>query len=138
MTDKSAAGKYPRLLSLSSVPFCRLSKTRKHHRNESGFERTSCHLGMVRPLVSDGEGLHVRTSAANIFNNQSQMAERGRFSSGGIGKGTKSSPFICSMLQFQCKVFINGKNSSHYTWNVGIFCRTDYFGIVSRQLRKYE
>jgi len=89
MTEKSAAGKYPRLLSPSSDSLCRLSKTHKHHRNETVFERTSCHLGMVRPLVSDREGLHVRTFAANIFNNQSQMAERGRFLSGGIENGTK-------------------------------------------------
>jgi predicted nucleic acid-binding Zn ribbon protein len=44
---------------------------------------------MVCPLVSDGEGLHVQTFAANIFNNQSQMAERGWFSSGRIERGTK-------------------------------------------------
>jgi len=52
-------------------------------------ERTSCYLTMVHPLVSEGEGLHVRNFAANIFNNQPQMAEMGRFSSGGIERGTK-------------------------------------------------
>jgi hypothetical protein len=44
---------------------------------------------MVRPYISDGEGFHVRIFAAYMFDNQSQMAERGRFASGGIEKATK-------------------------------------------------
>lgn len=89
MTEKSAAGKFPRFLSLTSESYSSLSKTHKHHRTEALFKRTSCHIGIVLPLVSDEEYLHVQTFAANIFNNQSQMAERGRFSSGGIERGNK-------------------------------------------------
>ena len=139
MTEKLAASKFPRLLSLSSETYSRLSKTHKHHRTATVFKRTSCHLGIFRPLVSDGEGLHVRTFAANIFNNQSQMAERGRFPSRRIERGTKLLTVYIHHVTFLVqKKFSNGKNSSIYTWNVGIFCRTDYLETVSRQLGKYE
>jgi hypothetical protein len=47
-----------------------------------------------------------------------------------------SSPCIFSTSQFLYKEFSNRKNSSNYTWNAGIFCRTDYFETVSQQLMK--
>jgi hypothetical protein len=46
-----------------------------------------CHHGMARPQVADGgDGLRICRVAANILNKQSRTADKGWYSSLGIGR----------------------------------------------------
>jgi hypothetical protein len=53
-----------------------------------------CHHGMARPRVADGGvGLQIWSVAANMLNKQSRTADKGWFSSLGIGcAASNSSP----------------------------------------------
>jgi hypothetical protein len=51
------------------------------------------HYGMARPRVVTGEdSLQIRKVAANILNKQSRTADKGWYSSLGLGEGAKNSP----------------------------------------------
>jgi hypothetical protein len=50
------------------------------------------HHGVARPQVADGgDSLQIWTVAANILNKQSPIADRGWFSSLGVGRGLTTS-----------------------------------------------
>jgi hypothetical protein len=52
-----------------------------------------CHHGMARPqVVVGGDGLQIWRVAANIVNKQSRTADRGWFSSLGVGRGANNPP----------------------------------------------
>jgi hypothetical protein len=51
-----------------------------------------CHHGMARPqVVDEGDGLQIWSIAANILNKQSRTADKGWYSSLGVGGEAKNS-----------------------------------------------
>jgi hypothetical protein len=53
----------------------------------------TCHHGMARPQVADGDSLQIWKVAPNILNKQSRTADKGWSFSFGAGRGAnKSSP----------------------------------------------
>jgi hypothetical protein len=65
------------------------------------FKWVSCHHGMARLQVADGgDGLQIRSVAANILNKQSRTSDKGWSSSLGVRRGSNnSSPYKIRLLQ---------------------------------------
>jgi hypothetical protein len=110
-----------------------------------------CHHVMARLQVADGgDGLQIRTVAANKLNKQSRTADKGWSSSMGVGRGTNNLLTIKKFIFAKCfKVSRTWTDSlvrpKHWrkdmrfgTWNVRSLCRVGAIKSVVGELEKYK